>query len=249
MTNTASAVVTASTVVSSLIASGPFWAAVIPAVTSITKGTIDLISEWRRDRANRRYQATFHRLVGVEALLFARIKDCMALIEACDEIASHAEQRWARNWTWSITFILMFITGFKTLPFADMLDPIIAIFGGAWAPWLGTVFARFTNIAAHVGSKELHAADASSAPLGVATQPDQPSVRWSSSAARMRYAYARERAMGNLIDILSSEILKKASIPEAEIGNIREEYAQPGWKNTRTAVLTPWQATLRYLGW
>lgn len=243
---------TVGAIIQNLIASGPIWSAVIPIVSSISNGTIDLISGWRRDRARERFESTFNRLDEIEANLLGQIKDSMALIEACDEIVSRAERRRARGWTWAIALIVMIFTGFQipeseplsggnnlSLPTADALDPIIAVLGGVFAAWFGDILARFTG---------QRAVEVKVSPP-VDEQKDDShgaQVLPSLDGEMVRYRVAREGAISSLVGVLSGELLKRAAISEAEIHAIRMKEDRTGWQKTRDALSSPFRGIRTY---
>lgn len=197
---------TGSVILNSLIGSGPFWSAIVPLVSSASKGAIDAIGAWQRDHARKRYEATFGILSGDHADLYEKIKNSFALIEACDEIARSQSQRAASAWRWLFVLGIMLLTGFRVsgaslagdglpdMPPADMVDPFIAAVGGFISPWVGKTFAALTggskskNIRPHYG--------------------DGPAE----VEALSYYANAREAARNKLIMALSEQIIAQADV-------------------------------------
>lgn len=203
----------------SLMGSGPFWSAMVPLVSSASKGAIDAIGGWRRERARERYKATFGILSGAHADLYDKIKNSFALIEACDEIVRAQRQRPASFWRWLFVIAVMILTGspvsddalagdgIPDLPRADFIDPFIAAIGGFLSPWLGNVFAALTP-----GGKTGREVAADGA--GLTYNEESPPQQEDGVDAVSYYAGVRDVAQKKLIMALSQQIVTQAEVKD-----------------------------------
>ena len=221
-----------------LIGSGPFWSAIVPLVSSASKGATDAIRAWQRERARKRYEATFGILSGAHADLYEKIKNSFALIEACDEIVRAQNQRPSSFWRWLFVIAVMVLTGFRTsndsltgdglpeVPRADFVDPLIAAVGGFLAPWLGNVFATLTG-RGKIGREAAADGEASAGNDGEPARAREVEVD-----AISYYASVRDVAQKKLIMALSEQIVTQAEVKD-ELAEIDAKARYARWDPRR----------------